>query len=154
MSFLHNYIISENFIKFSWYWPIPAWRFFGLHSFQSSETFGFCQRAFTDVLFLFLMDRIIFMSSEVEKVNIDRCAFTTFAAYNFKEDWDWHRRAKIYRFDVTKFFSFSFSWLMVPCLQCPFSRFRKYLVFPPLIVPCNFWSSKDSTFLSKRNSLL
>lgn len=99
-SFLHNYIISENFIKFSWYWPIPAWLFFGLHSFQSSETFGFCQRAFTDVLFLFLMDRIILMSSEVGKVNIDGCAFTTFAAYNFKEVWDWHRRARIYRFDL------------------------------------------------------
>lgn len=154
MSFLHNYMISENFIKFSWYWPIPAWRFFGLHSFQSSETFGFCQRAFTNVLFLFLMDRIIFMSSEVGKAIIDGCAFTTFAAYNFKEDWDWHWRARIYRFDVTKLFPFSFSWLTVPCLQCLFSRFRKYLVFFPLIVPCNFWSSEDSTFFSQRNSLL
>ena len=150
MSFLHSYIISENFIKFSWYWPIPAWRFFGLHKFQSSETFGFCQRAFTDVLFLFVMDRIIFMSKEVGKVNIDGCAPSTFAVYNFKKE-DWHRRAKISWSDVTKLFPFSFSWFMVPCLQCLFSRFRKYLVFSPLIVPSNFWYSKDSTFCSRRN---
>ena len=40
----------------------------------------------------------------------------------------WHS-ASISWSEVTKLLAFCFSWLMVPSLQCLFSRLRKYLVF-------------------------
>ena len=59
------------------------------------------------------------------------------------------RRTEI---DIGGLGSTDLMWQSCSRLQCLFSRFRKYLVFFPLIVPCNFWSSKDSTFF--RNAIV